>query len=127
MQKLFVLSSFVLIMALFACEKGTTNNNNYLDQADCTGVDIATNSYSNTIKDILDNNCASSGCHDAVTKESGIDLSTYGKAKTAFETTDCLCTIHHGSGCEPMPKGSAQLSAGVIKLIDCWAKNGYVE
>jgi hypothetical protein len=111
-----------------ACEKNTPNNSNtYLDQADCTGVDIAGNSYDNEIKAILDSQCATAGCHDALTKSEGIDLSTYAKAKTAFQNQACLCTIHHGPECRPMPQDGAKLSDAVIKKIDCWAKNGYVE
>lgn len=70
----------------------------------------------------MDTYCALSGCHNASSREAGVDLSTYAKTKNAFETTSCLCTIHHGSGCSPMPKGGSKLSDATIKLIDCWAK-----
>jgi hypothetical protein len=119
-----------MLVIVPACEKTNTGsdiNTMFLDQADCTGVDIASNSYSIAIKAILDTECASSGCHDAATKSDGIDLSTYGKAKTAFQNTNCLCAIHHGSGCKPMPNSGAKLSDAILKKIDCWAKNGYVE
>lgn len=127
MQKLFVTTCFALLMVFGACEKNSSGNNNYLDNADCTGIDAITNTYTNTIKPILDINCAGSGCHDAATRSAGVDLSTYAKAKASFETTECLCSIHHGNGCEPMPQGGGKLSDAAIKLITCWAKNGYLE
>lgn len=124
-----IFSATIIILALAiipACDK-TGSGNNYLDQADCTGVDAAQNTYTKTVKAILDSECASSGCHDAVYQRSGVDLSTYAKAKNAFQNTNCLCTIHHGSECKPMPDGGAKLSDATIQKIDCWAKNGYAE
>ncbi|MBL7828129.1 MAG: hypothetical protein JNJ57_15975 [Saprospiraceae bacterium] len=127
MQKIFLATFFGVFLLISACEKTTPNNNNYLDQADCTGIDANTNTYTNTIKAIMDSNCALSGCHGFGSAEANVDLSTYGKTKTAFENTECLCSIHHGDGCTPMPDGGAKLSNLAIQRIDCWAKNGYKE
>ena len=33
--------------------------------------------FQNSIKPIISSNCAKSGCHDAITREEGLDLSTY--------------------------------------------------
>lgn len=126
MQKLYIFPAILVIFVIFSCEKNTPEVD-YLSQADCSGVDFATNTYTNNIKDIMDTYCALSGCHNASSREAGVDLSTYAKTKNAFETTSCLCSIHHGGGCSPMPKGGAKLSDATIKLIDCWAKNGYQE
>jgi hypothetical protein len=129
MKKMLSLATLLAIVLAVtpACEKNGTSSTNYLDQADCTGVDIAQNSYELAIKDILDTRCATSGCHDAGSQSDGIDLSTYAKAKSAFQNKDCLCAIHHGSDCKPMPQGSSKLSDATIQKIDCWAKNGYLE
>jgi hypothetical protein len=125
MQKSLALSAFALFLALVGCDpKGSTN---YADQADCTNVNASTNTYANSIKAILDTRCATAGCHNATTKEDDIDLSAYAVAKEVFQTRDALCAIHHGDGCEPMPKGSLQLDDATINLIDCWVKNGYQE
>jgi hypothetical protein len=125
MQKLLAFGALALFFALLGCDpKGATN---YADQADCTGVDANANTYTNTIKTFLNSRCATAGCHNATTKEDDIDLSSYASAKEAFQTRDVLCAIHHGDGCEPMPKGSTQLEDAAIQLIDCWVKNGYQE
>lgn len=114
-------------LATLACNKDNTSSSNYLDQADCTGIDVSTNTYTFSIKTILNNNCATSSCHSASRAEAGINLSSYSAAKSAFENTNCLCSIHQGSTCRPMPEGAAKLSDAVIQKIDCWAKNGYQE
>jgi hypothetical protein len=126
MRKLVFFALFSLPFILGDCNKEDSNSQ-YLENADCSAVDVSNNTYTKSIKSILDKSCATSGCHDAKSKEDGIDLSTYSSSKSAFENSDCLCSIHHGSGCDPMPRGSAKLSDATIQLIDCWVKNGYSE
>ncbi len=125
MKYIFLAGFFIALVAL-ACNKDSASSD-YLDQADCTGIDASTNTYNLSIKAILNNNCATSGCHDASTSAEGIDLSSYSAAKDAFNRTECLCSIHHGSGCTPMPQDKPQLSDSDINKIDCWVKNGYAE
>lgn len=111
-------------MATEACKK-ESDSSQYLSDAVCTGIDATANSYTNSIKAILDSQCATSGCHDAATAEEGINLSTYASAKSAFQNEECLCAIHHGNGCEAMPYQQSKLEDALIQKIDCWAKNGY--
>lgn len=116
---------FFLILGLSwaGCKKD--DKRDYLAEADCTQVDPIANTYAFSIKNILNNSCALSGCHDATTKENGIDFSSYASAKTAFETKEVLCAVNHGEGCEPMPKGGTKLPAATLNMLACWAKNGY--
>ncbi|MFN0200989.1 MAG: hypothetical protein ACKVTZ_05685 [Bacteroidia bacterium] len=114
-------------VAISACDN-TTPPEDYLNAADCTTIVDSTNTYTKSVKAILDNNCAFSGCHNAATKKEGVNLEGYAASKNTFSTNDLvLCSIHHGTGCEPMPKGGSKLSDSDIKKIDCWAKNGYKE
>lgn len=121
-----VLLSLVFILTVISCVKDTTNSD-YLDNADCSGIDTDANTYTKSIKAILDTHCATSGCHDAFAQSEGVDLSDYANAKNGFENQDCLCSIHHGSGCTPMPEGASKLSDAIIQKLDCWAKNGYLQ
>ncbi len=123
----FALFTLTLVFTAISCSKDKDSGVDYAANADCTGVDDAANSYTAAIKPILDGSCAIAGCHDAVTAAEGIDLSSYAASKNAFEKKQVLCSIHHGSGCTPMPQGADQLSAATIKLIDCWVKNDYVQ
>lgn len=126
MQKMLVwgLWGLVIALVLINCTKDSSTED-YLANADCSSIDAANNTYTKNIKSILDARCATSGCHDAFAQSENIDLSTYGTAKTAFQNEDCLCSIHHGSGCKPMPDGGSKLSDALIQQIDCWAKSGY--
>ncbi|MBI5914140.1 MAG: hypothetical protein HY842_02090 [Bacteroidetes bacterium] len=128
MAKLSVASLFLASTLLLAigCGKDDTNPD-YAANADCSAIVTADNTYTNSIKTILDTNCALSGCHNAATATNGVNLSDYASAKQTFETKDVLCAVHHGSGCPPMPKGGAQLANNLINQIDCWVKNGYAE
>lgn len=119
-----VIALLFLANMYLGCSKDSSNSD-YINNADCTGVDADNNTYTKSIKSILDANCATSGCHNAATQENNLDLSSYAAAKSGFESQECLCSIHHGSGCNPMPKGGSKLSDAEIQQIDCWAKNGY--
>ncbi len=122
----FALFTLTLLFAATSCGKDN-DKVDYAALADCSAIVAADNTYTNSIKAILDASCATAGCHNAVTASAGVDLTTYAKAKTAFENKEALCSIHHGSGCKPMPNVGAQLSNALINQIDCWAKNGYAE
>ncbi|MCF8243735.1 MAG: hypothetical protein K9J37_02540 [Saprospiraceae bacterium] len=122
----FALFSLALIFAVASCKKDS-NNPDYAANADCTAIVTADNTYTNSIKAILNTGCASAGCHDAISVSSGVDLSNYANSKNVFQNNNALCAIHHGSGCKPMPNGSPKLSDATINKLDCWAKNGYAE
>ncbi len=121
----FMLFSAATLFVVASCKKDSSNPD-YPADADCSSIVSADNTYTNSIKAILDASCANAGCHDAITASEGIDLSNFTNAKHAFEHKDALCTIHHGSGCKPMPDGSPKLSDATINKIDCWVKNGYL-
>ncbi len=124
MKKILLLAIFAsLIYTVSSCNKDT----DFLEDADCANVDSATNTYTTNIKNIVDTYCAYSGCHDATTQASGINLSDYSATKNVFENGDGLCTINHGSGCEPMPLNGSKLASDVINDIECWISNGYTE
>ncbi|MBK9337523.1 MAG: hypothetical protein IPM98_13515 [Lewinellaceae bacterium] len=121
-----LLLTLLVALSWAGCKKDDKNPD-YISEANCTAVDANTNTYALAIKSIMDNSCALGGCHDAGTKSEGVDLSTYAGTKTAFETQDLLCSVNHGSDCEPMPKGGTKLSADVLSRLACWAKNGYAQ
>lgn len=116
MKKISLFALFSLFLIICAC--GDTSS----DPTDCTGI-VA--SYSATVKDILNNSCALSGCHSSQNPQSNIDLSTYDKAKLNGAKASFLCSIKHESSCKPMPDGSPKLSDTQIKILDCWVSNGF--
>ncbi|MFN0015342.1 MAG: hypothetical protein ACKVU2_12415 [Saprospiraceae bacterium] len=122
---IIVLSALVLL-STFGCSKDAQNPD-YIAEANCSAVDVSTNTYTLAIKVILNSSCALGGCHDAATKSNGVDLSTYAGTKTAFESQNLLCAVNHGSGCDPMPRGGSKLPQVTLDRLACWAKNGYVQ
>lgn len=129
-MKLSIASSLLIagIVALSwaGCSKDNQNPD-YIANANCSAVVANTNTYALAIKAIMDNSCALGGCHDAVTKEHGLDLSTYSGVKFGFQSHDILCSVNHGSGCDPMPEGASKLPQATLDQLACWAKNGYVQ
>lgn len=116
-MKFRIIIAISLLSAIAACTKTT----DYAANAVCNG----TSTYSGQTAAILNANCATGGCHNAATKKAGIDLSTYAAASDQFKNNKKnLISIHHGSGAEAMPQGSAKLSDANINLLDCWVKNG---
>jgi hypothetical protein len=115
MKKLLLLAAFALTIFLIQCKKDT------VDTVTCTG---ATPTYTNTIKAVMDTKCATSGCHNATTKASGYDLSTYAATSSNASKSAFLGSIQHKSGYEAMPKGSTKLVDSVLTKIACWVQNG---
>lgn len=121
---LLVTAAFFSVLLINSCAKDVADQPS---DVDCSTVDAATNTYNLRIKTIMDNNCAMSGCHDNLTKESGVNLSNYAGTKTGFVSADALCTIKQEQGCVPMPDSSPKLADSLITYIQCWSENGYPE
>jgi hypothetical protein len=118
MKKAIVILSVLGIVFIYACKKKS------ITTYDCTGI---TPTYIANIKPLLDASCATSNCHSAATKASGIDLSTFVAAKAYSSNDKFIKSIQHISGVEAMPKGGSKLSEDNIKLIYCWTNNGTPE
>lgn len=118
-MKKSVVVIFVLLVFFFsACKKAS--NITY----DCSAINPT---YTNDVKAIVDANCATAGCHNAATKASGIDLSTYSLVKSQSGQRRFLGSIEHASGYKSMPEGASKLSDVTIQTIACWIEQGAVE
>ena len=108
---LLAVATFTLTM----CQKESTAT------YDCTNV---TPTYNNDIKAIMNASCAISGCHDASSREAGINLSTYATVKAESANDRFLGSIEHRSGYKSMPDGASKLPDASIQKIYCWIQNG---
>lgn len=88
---------------------------------DCSGVSPK---YSNEVSPILNVSCAFAGCHDAVTKSAGVNLSSYSASVAATKSEKFLKSIKHESGASAMPQGQNKLDNATIKILECWIQNG---
>lgn len=123
MKKLnfLALALMIGVFITYSCTKDSNTTNN------CTGI---TATYNTTVKPILASSCAFTGCHDATSKASGYDLSSYATAKAAGLGGKLLCSIEQTGNCKKMPLdpttgNSSKLDATFIKVISCWIDGGY--
>lgn len=79
--------------------------------------------YANTIKPIMDLQCA--GCHPSGSPTQH-SLDSYAGVKASINTGKLVPAIKH-TGSKPMPQGGGKLSDCDIAKIDKWIKNGMPE
>lgn len=79
--------------------------------------------YSGTIVAIMNQNCATSNCHDATTKSANLDFSTYSDVETAAANGTLAGRIN-GIGGSLMPLGGNALAACQISQIEAWVTDG---
>ena len=111
--RLFPLPGLLVIIAVTSCESETAN--------DCSG---STPTYTADIAPILDASCAKSGCHDAVTVQNGVNLSSYATASAISQEERFLAVIEHRSGFPAMPFDGPKLPDNQIRLLKCWVEAG---
>ena len=111
-----ILTSLTLGLTLFTqCKKQEA------DIVECTGV---TPTYTSNVKAIMNAHCATSGCHNASSKKSGYDLSSYESTKSAAGNKAFVASIQHNSRYSQLPQGASKLSDAAIKTVACWVQNG---
>jgi hypothetical protein len=75
-------------------------------------------SFSATIQPLINQNCATSGCHDAATQASGYDFTNHGTI--AAHANLMISAMRWESGVVPMPFGGEQLPDSLIQKFSCW-------
>ena len=108
----------LIFLCLASCDKSSDNMN------DCGGT---TPTYTADIKPILDASCAKSGCHDAITMQNGVNLSTYATASVISQQERFLGVIEHRAGFPQMPFDGPKLPDHQIQLLNCWVEAGSPE
>ena len=86
--------------------------------------DTSNVTFTSTIKPIMNNFCATSGCHQGAAAAAGIDLSNYSGAKIIADNGRLMGTINFSSGFSPMPKNASKLSTCDINKISSWINKG---
>lgn len=123
MNKAAVLFSIAIVIFYFgSCTKDKTQQ-----PATCIQTDTL-NTYTNSVKAVFDNECASGGCHDAATASSGVRLDDYSHSVSSAKTdTKFFCVIDFS--CTPhMPQGnSSPIDTSEINAIKRWRDNCYAQ
>jgi hypothetical protein len=116
MKKHFLIAALVT-SAIISCSKGsdnsTSNNNSNNNNTTCTG----TKSFSTDVNPIIQNICATSGCHNAGSTNGPGALISYQQIFSARSA------IHTAVGNGTMPK-TGSLTADQKSAILCWINGG---
>ncbi len=113
MKKLLLLLMVAAVTLVTSCKDE--------DDCDTSGV-----TYTNTVKEIFDTNCALSGCHSAAELTTQGSLETYEHAVIFVSFDRILGAINHTEGFTPMPNppGTDQLDECTIDQIEAWITDG---
>lgn len=92
---------------------------------ECVTTDLT---YTNSVKALLDNSCASSACHSAANKDVIGSLENYTDVKEFIDGGFPLIgAINHEEGVSNMPKGGSKLDQCDIDKITAWVNAGAPE
>jgi hypothetical protein len=80
--------------------------------------------YTANVKTIIDQSCATSGCHNATSNTAGLTLETYAQVKNAFINRNALGRMESTNN--PMPP-NGNLPNTSIQIIKDWRDQGYLE
>ena len=121
MKKLPLLSlmllAVIIIGSQFGCSKKSDSSSpstTTTTSIDCTGISP---SFSATVFALIQAKCATSGCHDAGSTNSGGPFTTY--AQISAKASNIKAQVSSGA----MPK-SGSLSASEKSSIVCWVSSG---
>ena len=78
--------------------------------------------YDKNVKSIVDNSCATSGCHSTVNPAAGLMLTNYTQVKSSAQSGSFHTRINNGT----MPPGNP-LPSATIAIITKWQTDGYLE
>ena len=91
-----------------------------------TTCDPEVGTYSKNVLPIMNAQCATAGCHNAVTASAGANLSGYAATKSYITNSKdfFIGSIKHTSGFSIMPKGGNKLATCDISKIESWINAG---
>lgn len=114
MKKLFSLLTIATILT--SCSSDSTE--------DVTTPVPTSVTYTANIKAIIDQSCATTGCHNSTTSAFGLTLENYTQVKNAFQNKNALGRME--STTNPMPP-NGNLPSTSIDAIKKWKAQGYIE
>lgn len=114
MRKLF--SLLIITLFFFNCTSDSTD--------DLTTPTPTVATYNDNVKSIIDQSCATSGCHNATSNTAGLTLETFTQVKNAFINRNALGRIESTSS--PMPP-NGNLPNTSIQIIKDWKNQGYLK
>lgn len=115
-----ILFIFLIVFSLafsVSCRKDKTPNS-VMMPLDCSD----TVSYVTKIGPLIQQNCATSGCHNAESSSAGYTLTSHTSISANAEII--LKTMKHDPQVTSMPFGSDKLADSLIQQFECWMNQG---
>jgi len=89
-----------------------------------TIIDENRATYTLMVQEIMNDNCAFSGCHAANSAQSGVILDTYEATKRSVDTKKVICAMEWKGSCINMP-AAAPVSDTLLQYVKAWKAKGY--
>ena len=112
--------SIVLLALIFT----SCSSDSLEDLVDPLPDDSTMITYKENVKSIIDQSCATSGCHNASTNSGNLTLENYTQVKDAFQNRNALGRMESTSN--PMPP-TGNLPSTTISTIKKWKEQGYID
>jgi hypothetical protein len=121
MRRLITLNiaALLVVISMQSCTKA--NVSQYAVPGTCSD----TISFAAKVEPLIMANCATSGCHDAATQQSGYNLTTH--SNIAANAPIILSVMRWESGATPMPYQLPQLPDSLIQQFSCWMDQGKLD
>lgn len=117
----FFIVAFTFIVAVGTSTTSCKKDKTQIVVNDCPD----TISYSAKIAPLINQSCATTGCHAAGSAAGGYNLD--GHANVSANAAIILNVIKHESGVTPMPAGAPKLADSLIQQVQCWINQGQLD
>lgn len=118
MKKFLFYFACLFLVSVYSCGEDDLDEEPEPMEDECEGTNFT---YTNSIKAIVDNNCALSGCHVA-----GGDLPDYTTYAGIFSRASGAASRTQAGSMPPASSGKS-LTADQIMMIKCWVAAGAPE
>ncbi|QOD61773.1 hypothetical protein H9I45_04820 [Polaribacter haliotis] len=110
---------FIILLAFSNCSNSSTED--LIEPEKPTDTSIT---YNKDVKKIIDQSCATSGCHNTSGNSGGLILENFNQVKTAVLNRGLINRMESSSA--PMP-ASGNLPQTTINIIKNWQQQGFIE
>ena len=114
----FFIATFTIVLTIGTSTTSCKKDKTQIVLNDCPD----TISYSAKIAPLINQSCATTGCHAAGFAAGGYNLE--GHANVSANAAIILSVIKHDSGVVPMPIGASKLADSLIQQVQCWINQG---
>ncbi len=123
MKTLFCAIGTIFVLSLLLVQTACYKDNKESMYPSTVFCDTTNATWGKDIKVIVDNSCATSGCHNNASAAGGYDLSNYTGVKTMVDNNRFLAVIESGS----MPKNASKLDNCTINKVRSWIVKGALQ